>query len=100
MIDIKEIEVSKINLQPGDTLVVKLKGEEWLSNIEGVQAIKKGFDKLFPENPVAVLTMPANHDVEFSAINELENSENKACNTQNYCADCNCGKKESQEGAE
>lgn len=91
-LSLKEVEFVKVNLGPGDTLILKLRGEEWLNNPEQAMRLKEGFDKLFPDNPVVVLTMPNNHDVELSAINE--NSENKACNTQNYCADCNCGKKE------
>jgi hypothetical protein len=85
-------ELTKINLGPNDTLLVKLKGEEFLNDHSFADVMKKNFEKVFPENRVILMTMPYNHDVELSAINE--NSENKGCNTASYCADCSCGKKE------
>lgn len=81
----------KLNLQPGETLLLKLKGDEFVSNYEQTQYLKEYLEGLFPQNEILIMAIAANHDVELQVIKE---NKELACNTQSYCVDCNCGKKE------
>lgn len=87
-----EAEVVKLNLKPTDTLVVKLKGDEFTPEV--MQSLQDHFSLAFKNNPVKVLlfNLPDNHDMKFEVV-----SEEKSCNTGSYCSDCSCGKKEAAE---
>lgn len=92
-ITLKEVEVNKISLKPGDVLVVKMKGEDF--DTYHLQGFGENLRQLFPNNKVVVLGMDEGHSIEFEAINkDLANSA-VGCNTDlGYCNDCSCGKKE------
>lgn len=89
-----EAEVVKLNLKPTDTLVVKLKGDEF--DQATMQSLQEHFQAAFRNNPVKVLlfNLPDNHDMKFEVV-----SVEPSCNTGSYCSDCNCGKKASAEKA-
>lgn len=83
----KEIELTKINLQPGDTLAVTIKSDELDQEI--MDSIKTQLKKGFPNNKVMVYGLDPNGSVEFTSIASDQTQ------AQSYCTDCNCGKKES-----
>lgn len=93
---LKEIEFQKISLKPGETLVVKLIGDEFLQDAVQLAGFKDSLSRRFTGNSVLVMALPTGTQAEFSAI--TENKEISSCATGNFCADCNCGKKEQFEG--
>ena len=92
-ITIKEVEVAKLNLAPGDVLVVTVKSDDIDEIVIG--QLGKSFSEAFPNNQVALFGTGADNVMKFSVITALKES---GCGTQNYCKDCSCGKKEQAEG--
>lgn len=92
-ITIKEVEVAKLNLLPGDVLFVTIKSDEIEKTM--LDELGKNFSKVFPNNQVSLLGMSSDDEVKFSVITALQES---GCGTQSYCTDCSCGKKEQAEG--
>jgi hypothetical protein len=90
-ININEVQVQKLNLQPGETLVVTVKSDD--INEDLIDGLKRGFGNAFPSNRVIVMGMSTADEVKFSAIKEI--NEISSCVNSNFCADCNCGKKQS-----
>ena len=90
-ITLKEVEVVKLNLQPGETLVLKIKSDEVDSFL--LDSFKKSLKPHFPNNEVLILGMNPYDDIEFSTIK----TEVASCGPS-FCEDCNCGKKEQVEG--
>lgn len=88
---LKEAEVTKLNLQPGEALVVTIKSDERIGD-KNLSALREMFNDVFPNNKTIVLAMGPNNKIDFSVIKD---SEDNSCSTGNYCDDCNCGKKES-----
>lgn len=90
-----EAEVHKLNLKPNDTLIVKLKGNEF--DEATMASLQEHFQAAFRNNPVKVLlfNLPDDHDMKFEVV-----SEEKSCNTGSYCSDCNCGKKAAAEATQ
>lgn len=99
-VNLLEVEVNKISLQPGDVLLAKVKGPDF-KNEEVCEALKHSLKQVFPNNKVGVLFLEDNQ-IDFTVISqetgevlkEIYKSEESSCNTGNYCVDCNCGKKE------
>lgn len=89
---IKEVEVNRLNLKPGETLVVKVSGEEFINNSDMLMRLKMGFETSFPDNKILLMSMPEGNRVEFDTI--LEES---SCSIGKYCVDCSCGKKYEKE---
>jgi hypothetical protein len=87
-ITLKEIEVVKLNLQPGETLVVKIKSDEIDESF--MEFFKKSLKPHFPNNEVLIVGMYASDDIEFSTIKD----ESATSCGPSFCEDCNCGKKE------
>lgn len=89
MSDIKfvEAEVVKLNLKKNDTLVVKLKGDQFTG--DDLSSLREHFKLAFKDNPVKVLLfcLPDNHDMVFEVV-----SEEKSCNNGS-CSGCGCSKK-------
>lgn len=97
-ITLKEVEVQKLNVMPGDVLIFKFKGEidEYQMKAFGAQ-----LRKLFPDNKVVVLGLDDDQDIELTV---LENRVSIASTDQpgqadcavptSYCDSCACGKKE------
>lgn len=90
-ISIKEVEVTKLNLQTDDVLMVTVKNNEITqSNLE---SLRNGLRSIFPKNEVMVLCLSNDDEVRFTVTKQVQSS----CGTQSYCSDCNCGKKEQAE---
>lgn len=81
---LKEVQVQKLNLQPGEVLVVQLKGDDFTEY--DAASLRMGFESLIPNNKVAILTVPEQASIELTT---LEGSKYPS-----YCGDCGCGKKE------
>lgn len=91
-VTLKEVEVQKLNVQPGDTLVVTIRSE-FPDEVDStfIKALQEGFRKRFVNNKVEVIMMalPEEQKIEFTVVKEKP--------AQNYCDDCNCGKKAAAE---
>lgn len=83
----------KLDLAPGDTLAITIKSDDLDEYLIG--HLKKQFTEFFPGVRVLIMGVGSNDEVKYSVISE--NKENSACGTSNFCADCNCGKKEQYE---
>jgi hypothetical protein len=94
-IEIKEIEVAKLNLQPGDVLAVTVKSDHISSY--PLEILRENLKHIFPNNVVTVFGVKLDDEIKFSIVNE---TQNLGCGVQSYCADCSCGKKEQVEGKE
>jgi hypothetical protein len=81
-VHIKEIEVQKLSLQPGDTLIVTLKHDS--ISREDLISLRANFVHMFPDNKVALFNVGVTGDLVFSVASQSEVS---------YCSDCSCGKK-------
>lgn len=92
-ITLKEIEFQKIKLEPGDTLLLKFKGEEFLNDYNLIKNFKNAFKTVFPYNKITIITLPDNHDVELTSVKNNDNMTT-SCSSASYCNNCNCGKKE------
>lgn len=99
---IREAEVIKLNVQPGDVLFFKFKGDDFYN--DDVQRLGDRLRKMFVNNKVVVMALPKDHDVELTVAKENVTTENEAllkdCSKPtSYCNDCHCGKKEAIENA-
>lgn len=88
---LSQAEVNVINLTPGDTLVVKLRGDE-LADQVNMRSLQEAIQKRFPDNKIMLFWLPDRNDLDLEVIKALPKQEN-SCNSANFCADCNCGKK-------
>jgi len=89
-ITFKEVEVQKLNLQPGEVLVVSVKSNE--INEEGLSHLGTGLRNIFPNNKVVVLAVEPEGSIDLTIAIQAEYPQT------NYCTDCNCGKKTAYEG--
>lgn len=107
-VSLLEVEVNKISLKPGDVLLAKVRGQDFRDDAV-CEALKDALKSVFPNNKIGVLFLEENQ-IDLTVISQetanllqaesekQANSENKACNNQNTCANCDCGKKtETQE---
>lgn len=90
-------EISKLNLQPGDTLSVKIISDEIDENDS--ESLREKFKSLFPNNKIFCLTVPRGSDIQLEVITAdtepVPAAPAKDCSVPtNYCNDCACGKKE------
>lgn len=79
--------VTKISLQPGDVLGVKVSATDVSGN--ALENLQNMLTEMFPDNRVMVFCMKPTDNITFEKIETAA----KDCST-NYCEDCNCGKKE------
>lgn len=93
-LSLKEVEVQKLNLRPGDSLVVTVRSE----NVDefDVQMLAEGFRKRFPGNQIIVLTVGTQDSIGLSVVKAPLIG---CASPTSYCNDCNCGKREQIEGA-
>lgn len=94
-------ELTKISLEPGEVLAVKLYGDDY--DEEHVAQLRAHLKSLFPQNNVLMFVLPNGTDLQMEKISaKLEDKENSAvkdCSQPtSYCNDCSCGKKERIEG--
>lgn len=85
------VEVQRVNLQPGDTLMVTVKNDELTQ--ESVDMLRNQLQIVFPDNKVFVFAMKTVDDVQLSIVSQSENPV-ASCGPVGYCNDCDCGKKE------
>lgn len=90
-ISFKEVDVAKLNLQPGDTLTVTIKSNDVDYNKLG--RFRENIQDFFPNNPVLIFSVSENEEVRFSITGQVA----QGCSTTSHCTDCNCGKKEQVE---
>jgi hypothetical protein len=90
-ITFKEIEIVKLDLKPGDILLVKVKSDDIDESV--LDHLKKGLKSALPGIKVALFGMSLLDDMDFSIVRE----DSVECGTQSYCTDCSCGKKEQNE---
>jgi len=107
-ITIKEAEVIKLNPQPGEVLIFKFKGNEFVN--DDVQHLGDRLRALFKKNKIVVMCLPKDHDVELTTVQENVTNDTVIASGGNtastgdcslptqYCSNCNCGKKERIEG--
>lgn len=72
--ELTEIEVQKINLQPGDTLMVTIKNDEITH--EAMNNLRVRFKTVFPKNQVFVFGMGTDGDVKFAVVSQPEPAYN------------------------
>lgn len=92
-ITFKEIEVTKLKLQPGETIVITMKIEDLAEG--SMQELGRKFREMFPNNKVAVINLGLNDEIKFQTVLE---SASCGSSSTSYCNDCNCGKREQIEG--
>jgi hypothetical protein len=90
------VEVSRVNLQPGDVLMVTVKNDD-LSQ-ESVDGLRKQLQYVFPANKVFVFAMGTSDDINLSIVSEAVGKPVDCADPVSYCSNCNCGKKESANG--
>lgn len=97
-VKLNEVEVTKLNLQPGEILMVTLKNDD--VDAESMNALAEGLRKFFPANKVAVMNVGKDGDLRFQTL-AAAMAPDLSCSasTVGYCGDCNCGKREQIEGA-
>lgn len=93
-ITIREIEVQKLNVAPGEVLFVKVSGPDFDDPVIR-QSFHNALSKTFPANRVFVVSLDEKHKIEFTPI-AIQKEEAQGCETTEvgYCSSCNCGKKE------
>lgn len=74
-IKINEIEARKLNLKPGDVLMLTIKSNE--VNEHALEGLKEFFNQLFPNNKVAILGVREGGDAQFSVISQQEMADNE-----------------------
>lgn len=98
-VKISEVEVQKLNLQPGEVLIVKVRSDE--VDAESLYRLSEGFKSLIPNNKVAVMAVGENGSIDLTVVSEAEyhNSKAQGCGPTpaDYCNNCSCGKKEAFE---
>lgn len=82
-----QAEAIRIRLSPGDVLAVTIKSDDL--DRSTMQQLRDQIAQVFPENKVLILGVGENGDVTFKSIEKVESG----CSTENYCSDCDCGKK-------
>jgi hypothetical protein len=65
-----EIEVQKLNLQPGDTLMVTIKNDH--IDHDSMNSLRAQFKKVFPNNQVFVFGMDSDGDVKLAVVSQPE----------------------------
>ena len=95
-VNIKEIEVLRVNPQPGDVLIFKLIGDEM--DEEVTEVLRQNLKKAFPNNKVGIIGLPFNHDVQLTVVGNQGTVGNDCAKPDSYCIDCSCGKKQKLEG--
>lgn len=75
---IKEIEATKLDLKPGQVLVVTIKSDG--VTMENIDMVRKGFQEKFPENDILVLAVAPQDSIDFSVVSaeEAETLKNEA----------------------
>lgn len=95
-ITFKEVELTKLDLKPGDTLAMTIKSDD--IDEHTVNSLKQNMGAAFPRVNVLIFGIGLDNELNFTVISE--NKEISSCSTTQYCVNCNCGKKELKEQGE
>ena len=93
-----EVEVQKLNLQPEEVLIVKIRSDELTAY--AMDSLRNGFKNLLPNNRVVVLGVDTDGSIDLTIAKGSEypvEVPKVDCSTVNYCDSCSCGKKEAYE---
>jgi len=71
---ISELEIAKLNLQPGDTLMVKVRGDDF-DYAETMESLRQSLQNAFPLARVMVLCMDKDHDIQVTVIKQGASDE-------------------------
>jgi hypothetical protein len=96
LLDISEVSLTRINLQEGDTLLIKVKSPTEFTH-EAMGFIQGQFESLFPNNAVMLLGVKPDQDVSLEVVRDYTSRAPKVSNCAeptSYCDDCSCGKRE------
>jgi len=92
-VKLNEVTVQRINLEPGDTLMVTVKNDD--ISAFALDMLQKKFKEVYPNNKVFIFGMGTDGDVKLAVVSEPK--KGYSCDEINYCSDCDCGKKERAE---
>jgi hypothetical protein len=76
-ITFKEVEVTKLNLEPGDVLMVTLKTPNPLGRNESVKYFGEAVKERFPDNEVFIAVLDSYSGVEYSVVKVGEKDEDQ-----------------------
>ena len=91
-IKLNEVDVQKLNLQPGEVLVVKIRSDE-ISQYD-VQRLSEGLKSFFTNNKVIILAVGANDSIDLTVAKESEYTPIERETEESCCRGCsNCTNK-------
>ena len=93
---ITEVEVTRVNLQPGDLLAVKIYADD--IDESHLKALKGQLKTLFPDNKIMLFALPKGSKIEMDVLDTSMPKATSCAEPTSYCNDCSCGKKERIEG--
>lgn len=86
--ELKEIEVQKLNLKENDTLLVKVKSD-YISNSE-LTELGDGLRNIFKNNKVVVLSVGENESIDLTIVSDKDYNIENDCEPNNKCQNCHC----------
>jgi hypothetical protein len=95
-----EAQVLRVKPQPGEVLLFKMIGPDFTASV--IDSFKKAIQASFPNNKIAILALPPEHDIELTTVQDASYTDpnvGSCAAPTSYCSDCSCGKKERIEGS-
>jgi hypothetical protein len=95
---ITEVEVTKLNLLPGQVLVVKVYVDD--TSETDLSGLKRQLSTLFPNNKIMLFGLPVGGKIEMDVLDarsplDIPTQAVSPCSEPTaYCNSCSCGKKE------
>lgn len=86
---LNEVEVQKLNLQPNEMLIIKIKSDE-ITTVD-MESLATGMRSYFPNNKVVVLSVEAGGEIDLTTVaqNDKIEESNSGC-----AGNCNCNRGE------
>lgn len=84
-IKLNEVDVQRLNLQPGEVLIVKIRSDE--IDDSSIGALSRHLKTIFTNNKIVVLGVGSEGSIDLTTAKEAEYPQ------VNFCSDCACGKK-------
>lgn len=97
-IRLNEVDVVKINPQPGEIIIVTIKSDD--VDMASMQSLRESMRKVFPNNQVMLMSVGSEGDIKFVVAKDASLSDTKVgcgATPASFCSDCSCGKKEAYE---
>lgn len=96
-IRLNEVDVQKINPQPGEIIIVTIKSDD--VDVSSMQALRQSMRAVFPNNQVMLMSVGSEGDIKFVVVKDAGVSDTVGCGATpaSFCSDCSCGKKEAYE---